>query len=73
MLNFKGTPAQTIVDCAYYFCKFQQGTEKFWQKLEEELDVESLQIGQMARLSLALVMNNRAMTPELVQKVFGLA
>lgn len=42
MLNFKGAPPQTVVDCAYYFCKFQMGGEKFWLKVEQELDVESL-------------------------------
>jgi hypothetical protein len=44
MVNFKQTPAKTVADCVYYFCKFQSGSDKFWTKVSNELDFGSLTI-----------------------------
>jgi hypothetical protein len=69
ILNFRQTSSQTLVDAAYYFCKFQFGSEQFWNKIGQ-LDFGALSISQLSRLSLALVMNNQPMQLEMTATLF---
>ena len=70
MLNFKQTSPSTVVEAAYYFCKFQRGSEKFWTKVEQT-DLTQLEITPLSRLALAMVMNNRPISAEVSDKLFS--
>ena len=43
MLRFKEHSPQSIVEAAYYFCKFKTGSDQFWNKIST-LDIQSLPI-----------------------------
>ena len=70
MLNFKQTSPNTVVEAAYYFCKFQRGSEKFWTKVEQ-IELSQLEITSLARLALAMVMNNRPISPDIAERLFS--
>jgi hypothetical protein len=62
----------TLTDSAYLFCKFQSGSKQLWQAIESAIarNVDNFTMEQLARLVLALTMNDRPFDPKLLSTMF---
>ncbi len=52
---------ETLTNAAYYFCKFQVGSDDFWNIMEGQIikSRETLSIEQLSKILLSFTMNKR--------------
>jgi hypothetical protein len=52
---------ETLTNAAYYYCKFQSGSNDFWTIIENQIikSRETLSIEQLSKILLSFTMNSR--------------
>lgn len=59
--NIHSLSMETLTNAAYYYCKFQAGSNDFWDAIENQIikSRDSLTIEQLSKIILAFTMNKR--------------
>ncbi|TNV82727.1 hypothetical protein FGO68_gene13221 [Halteria grandinella] len=59
--NIHSLSMEPLTNAAYYYCKFQQGSNEFWNAIEDQIikSREALSIEQLSKILLSFTMNKR--------------
>ncbi len=64
--NCSSLGMETLTNSAYYFCKFQVGTDEFWNIMETQIikSKDTLSIEQLSKILLSFTMNKRKISDD---------